>query len=107
MWNLIHSGWSQDRCGGLHSKYLVARLAAVALCILVRSSLFAQVPEGAIHGVVSDITGVVVTTARLHVSQLGFGGGRIVGADTYGWYYITNLEPGDYQLEDRSTNKSR
>jgi hypothetical protein len=83
----------------LHSTYLLARLAAIALYLLVRSILLAQVPAGAIHGVVSDITGAVVTTARLRVSQLGFGGGRVIGADAYGWYYITNLEPGEYQIE--------
>ena len=99
MWNLIQLRWSQDRRGRLRSKYLRTRLAGITLYLLVRSILLAQVPEGAINGVVSDITGAVVTTARLRVSQLGFGGGREVGADAYGGYYITNLEPGDYQLE--------
>jgi hypothetical protein len=95
MSTLIRCRWSQHRRGRLHFECL----AAIALCILPRSILLAQVPEGTIRGVVTDMTGAVMTTARLRVSQPGFGGGRAVRADTYGAYYITNLEPGDYQLE--------
>src|ERR1700751_4204584 len=99
MSNLIQFCGSPERRGRRHFTHFLSRLAAIALCLMVRSILLAQVPEGAINGVVSDTTGAVVTTARLRVSQMGFGGGRVVGADAYGWYYITNLEPGDYQLE--------
>jgi hypothetical protein len=35
----------------------------------------------------------------LRVSQPQFGGGRVVGTDAYGQYYITNLDPGDYEIE--------
>jgi signal transduction histidine kinase len=79
--------------------YFLARLAPIALYLLIRSTLLAQVPGGAIHGVVHDTTGAVLTKASLRISQLQSGGGRVVGADAYGGYYITNLEPGDYQIE--------
>jgi Carboxypeptidase regulatory-like domain len=94
--NSPRSPWLQFRRGRLHSKYL---LAPAALCILVRSTLLAQVPEGVIQGVVSDISGAVLTKASLQLAQPQIGGSRIVGTDAYGQYHITNLEPGDYQLE--------
>jgi hypothetical protein len=63
----------------------------------------AQAPEGTIRGVVRDVTGAVVTKTSLRVSQLQFGGGRVVGADAFGQYSITNLEPGDYEIEASAT----
>jgi len=69
------------------------------LFVLVQDSLLAQAPEGAIRGIVNDVTGALVVKARLRVTQPQFGGGRIVRTDGYGQYYITNLEPGDYEIE--------
>ena len=43
MSNLIELRRSQDRRGRLHSTYLLARLAAIALYLLVRSILLAQI----------------------------------------------------------------
>jgi protocatechuate 3,4-dioxygenase beta subunit len=40
-----------------------------------------------------------VVKARLRVTQPQFGGGRIVWTDDYGQYHITNLEPGEYEIE--------
>jgi len=69
------------------------------LFVLVQDSLLAQAPEGAIRGIVNDVTGALVVKASLRVTQPQFGGGRIVWTDDYGQYYITNLEPGDYEIE--------
>jgi len=99
MWNSVRFCRSQGRRGRIHSKFVPARLTTIAFYLLIRSTLLGQTPEGTIHGVVNDITGAVVTTASLRVSQPGFGEGRVVGADAQGWYYITNLEPGEYQIE--------
>jgi hypothetical protein len=74
------------------------RLAVISLHVLVASTCLAQSPEGTVHGVVTDINGAAVTTASLQVSQAGLGGGRVVGADAYGRYYITNIGPGDYGI---------
>jgi Carboxypeptidase regulatory-like domain/TonB-dependent Receptor Plug Domain len=67
--------------------------------VLVQDNLLAQAPQGAIRGIVNDVTGAVAPKTSLRVSQLQFGGGRVVATDAYGRYYITNLEPGDYEIE--------
>jgi hypothetical protein len=100
MSNSIQLRFFQDRCGYLHSTFHVPALPVVfALFVLLQNTLLAQAPEGAIRGVVNDVTGAVVTKASLRVRQAQFGGGRVVGTDAYGQYYITNLEPGDYEIE--------
>ena len=80
------------------STRFVVRLAVISLHVLVASTFLAQSPEGTVHGVVTDINGAAVRTASLQVSQAGFGGGRVLGADAYGRYYITNIGPGDYRI---------
>src|SRR4029077_10409942 len=89
----------QDRCDCPRSTFHVPALPIVfALFVLLQNTLLAQAPEGTIRGVVRDITGAVVKTT-LRVSQPQFGGGRVVGTNVDGQYYITNLEPGDYEIE--------
>jgi hypothetical protein len=100
MSNSVKLGLLQDRCGCVRSTlYSLTRLIAFALLALTQDSLLAQAPEGAIRGIVNDITGAVVTKASLRVTQPQGGGGRAVETDDYGRYYITNLEPGDYDVE--------
>ena len=93
-------GLLQDRCGCLRSTlYFLTRLFAFTLLVLIQDRLLAQTPEGAIRGIVSDMTDAVVTKASLKLTQPEFGAGRVVKTDAYGRYYITNLEPGDYEIE--------
>src|SRR5207302_2030932 len=100
MSNPIQLRFFQDRSGYLHSTFYVPALSIVfTLFVLLQNTLLAQAPEGTIRGVVRDVTGAVVTKTSLRVSQSQFGGGRVVGTDAYGQYYITNLEPGDYDIE--------
>ena len=100
MSNSIQLRFFQDRCGYLHSTFYVPALPIVfALFVLVQNTLLAQTPDGAIRGVVNDITGAVMTKASIRISQPQLGGGRVVGTNAYGLYYITNLEPGEYQIE--------
>jgi hypothetical protein len=100
MSNSIQLRFFQDRCGYLHSTFYVLALPIVLTSfVLVQKPLVAQAPEGAIRGFVKDVSGAVVTKASLRVSQPQFGGGRVVGTDAYGQYYITNLAPGDYEIE--------
>src|SRR6476660_8795991 len=100
MSNSMQLRFLQDRCGYLHSAFYVLSLLIVfTLFVLVQNTLVAQAPEGAIRGVVKDVSGAVVTKTSLRVSQPKVGSGRVVGADAYGQYYITNLEPGDYEIE--------
>src|SRR5579864_3741402 len=100
MSNSIQLRFFQDRCGCLHSMFYVPALPIVfTLFVLLQSTLLAQAPGGVISGVVDDVTGALVKKASLRVTQPQFGGGRVVETDAYGQYYITNLEPGDYEIE--------
>src|ERR1700745_1842513 len=100
MSNAIQLRFFQDRCGYRHSMFYVPALPIVfALFLLLQNTLFAQAPEGTIQGVVRDATGAVVTNVSLRVVQPQVGGGRIVTTDAYGQYFVTNLEPGDYEIE--------
>ena len=100
MSNSIQLRLLQDRCGYLHSTFYVPALPIVfTLFVLLQNTLLAQAPEGTIRGVVRDVTGAVVTKTTLRVRQPQFGDGRVVGTNVNGQYYITNLEPGDYEIE--------
>src|ERR1700756_3774099 len=100
MSNAIQLRFFQDRCGYLHSTFYVPALPIVfTLFVLLQNTLLAQAPEGTIRGVVRDDTGAVVTKTTLRVRQQQVGGGRVVGTNVNGQYYITNLEPGDYEIE--------
>src|SRR6201998_4986207 len=99
MSNAIQLRFFQDRCGYLHSTFYVPALPIVfTLFLLLQNTLLAQAPEGTIQGVVRDATGAVVTNVSLRVVQPQFGGGRIVTTDAYGQYFVTSLEPGDYEI---------
>src|ERR1700758_1720431 len=100
MSNSILWRFLQDRCSYLHSTFhFPALLIVFTLFVLFQKTLLAQAPEGTILGVVRDVTGAVVTKTTLRVSQPQFGGRRGVGTNADGQYYITNLEPGDYEIE--------
>jgi hypothetical protein len=100
MSNSIPLRFLQARCGYPHSTFYVPALPIVfTLFILLQNSVLAQAPEGAIRGGVNDATGAFVTKTSVRVSQPQFGGGRVVGTNAYGQYYITNLAPGDYEIE--------
>src|SRR5206468_12498506 len=90
----------QDGRGHPHSTFYVPALPIVfTLFVLLQNTLLAQAPAGVIRGVVNDVSGAVVTNANHRVSQQQFGGGRLAGTDATGRYCITNLEPGDYEIE--------
>src|SRR5690242_16401661 len=76
----------------------VVRLGMISLHVMVATTFLAQSPEETVHGIVTDIKGAAVTTASLQFTQAGFGGGRVLAADAYGRYYITNIGPGDYGI---------
>src|SRR6201997_3630402 len=100
MSNSILWRFLQDRCGYLHSTFYVPALPIVfTLFVLLQNTLLGQAPEGTIRGVVRDDTGAVVTRTTLRARQPQFGGGRVMGTNVNGQYYITNLEPGDYEIE--------
>ena len=100
MSNSIQFRLLQDRRGYLHSIFYVPALPILfALFVLVQNTLLAQAPEGTIRGEVRDVTGAFVSNTTLRVRQQQFGDGRVVGTDATGQYYVTNLDPGDYEIE--------
>src|SRR6201988_5313847 len=100
MSNSILWRFLQDRCSYLHSTvYVAALLIVFTVFVLLQNTLLAQAPEGTIRGVVRDDTGAVVTKTTLRVRQPQFGGRRVVETNVNGQYYITNFEPGDYEIE--------
>ena len=103
MSNSIQLRFLQGRCGYLPSTVYVPALLIFILFVLLQNTLLAQAPEGAIRGVVNDTTGAVVTKTSVRVSQPQFGGGRVVWTNAYGQYHITNLDPGDYEIEASAT----
>src|SRR6185295_604358 len=107
MSNSIPLRFLQARCGYPHSTFYVPALPIVfTLFILLQNSVLAQAPEGAIRGGVNDATGAFVTKTSVRVSQPQFGGDRVVRTNAYGQYYITNLAPGDYEIEASATGFS-
>jgi len=100
MSNSIQLRFFHDRCGYLHSTFYAPALPIVfTLFVLLQNPLMAQAPEGTIRGIVRDVTGALVTKTKLRVRQPQFGDARVVGTNVNGQYYITNLEPGDYEIE--------
>src|SRR6201987_5760341 len=100
MSNSIQLQVFRDRSGYSCSTFYIPALPLVfTLFVLLQNTLLAQAPEGTIRGIVRDDTGAVVTKTTLRVRQPQFGGGRVVGTNVNGQYYITNLEPGDYAIE--------
>ena len=74
-------------------------LVVFTVLALSAGLMFAQAPEGALRGTVNDVTGAIVTMASIRVHQLQTGVDRATHTDSYGQYQISNLEPGDYQIE--------
>jgi hypothetical protein len=98
--NSIQLRLLQHRRGHLRSSVcFLARLIILTVFVLVQHNLLAQAPKGAIRGIVNDVTGAVVTKVSLRVTQPQFGSDRVVRTDAYGQYYVTDLEPGDYEIE--------
>lgn len=98
--NSIELPLLKDRCSCVRSWLcLFVRLIAFTLIVLVQENLPAQAPEGALRGTVTDISGAVVPKANLQVSQQQLGSKRVTETDAYGQYYVSDLEPGDYEIE--------
>lgn len=62
-------------------------------------SLFGQTVGGTISGTVQDSTNAVVPGAKITVTNVSKGLQRTVTSDSDGRYRVTQLEPGEYQIE--------
>jgi hypothetical protein len=79
--------------------HLPAYLIVLTVFVLLESTLFAQAPESAVRGTVSDSTGAIVRNANVRVHQPQTGNNRVTQTDDVGQYQVSNLEPDDYEIE--------
>jgi len=75
------------------------KLSFFILLLVSSSSLFAQLEKGAISGTVSDSSGAVVTGAAVTVTSTATGAERKVTTNESGFYTVTNLAPGAYEVK--------
>jgi Carboxypeptidase regulatory-like domain len=76
------------------------RTSSVLLLLLFASfaTVPAQVPTGAIRGVVADPTGAVIAGATVIAKNKNTGAERVATTQADGQYQISNLLPGEYEL---------
>ncbi|MBO0801167.1 MAG: carboxypeptidase regulatory-like domain-containing protein, partial [Blastocatellia bacterium] len=73
-------------------------LISIALLFIGYATIFAQVPTGAIHGLVTDQTGALIAGATVTVKNKSTGTERTGTTQADGQYQISNLLPGEYEL---------
>ncbi|HWQ35225.1 MAG TPA: carboxypeptidase regulatory-like domain-containing protein [Blastocatellia bacterium] len=77
----------------------VIRAAAASFLILAAGVFtFAQQPLGNISGVVADPSGAVVASATVTATSKATGATRTVTTNDQGFFFISTLQAGDYQL---------
>jgi hypothetical protein len=77
---------------------VIAVLTATSLLISISGAL-AQPVRGTIQGLVVDSTGAVVAGAQVVVTSDSTGARQSVRTDDRGWFVVTPLDPGTYQVE--------
>lgn len=83
--------------------FAVRSLLFALLCILFISSICAQdAATGALAGTVEDVSGALITRARVNVMASDTGITRTVDADSQGEFRVTLLPPGVYSLKIES-----
>ena len=71
--------------------------------ILLTGTAFAQMSGATLTGTVQDFSDAVIPNAEVSVTNLATGVNRKITTDTAGFYTMSNLLPGDYQVEDAKT----
>lgn len=95
-----------------HTRYSTATLCAISLCVVLfacASGAFAQSQANAadLDGVVSDPTGAVVAGATVKARNTGTNFTRDTTTNNEGFYQITNLPPGAYEVTAEAPNFKR
>src|SRR5574340_1031980 len=75
---------------------LIPRFVTLFVCAAL--SLLAQSTTQQISGTVRDATGAVVPSAKLSVTHIDTGQVRNTGVNESGYYVVTNLPLGDYEV---------
>ncbi len=76
-------------------RFLILSLVVLLVC----GQLFGQTETGQISGTVTDPSGAVVPNANVTVTNLGTGAVRRVTSSNNGYYAVTNLQPGNYEVK--------
>src|SRR5690242_8577516 len=91
------------RSDKLAVRLLVSCLLVLATVWCVNSRLTAQTVNGSFHGTVIDSTGAVVPAATVQVKNLATNQVRQAVTDSVGYYTITQLAPGSYDVDVSKT----
>ena len=76
-------------------KFLATTICLVAFSI----AALAQLETGSLSGEVKDSTGAVITGAQVTATSQGTGAARTAVSDSAGFYNITSLSPGLYEVK--------
>ena len=82
-------------------------LVCLPLILFLTLSLHAQTSFGRLSGTITDSTGAVITGAKVTVRNVDTQDTRTVDTDANGYYVITNLPIGSYQVEVTQTGFQR
>jgi hypothetical protein len=77
---------------------VIDKLSRLFVLLLCAGALFAQSTTQQISGFVRDATGAVVTSAKVSVRNVATGQTRATQANESGFYVVTNLPIGEYEV---------
>lgn len=85
---------------------LIRLLGAALLVVVLATAGFAQTSSSSVFGTITDPTGAVIPNAQVTATNADTGVTYPTRADSQGNYRITQLPPGNYTLEAKSTGFS-
>ena len=86
---------------------LLRFVVVIALCVAAGADAAAQITRGAISGTVRDVTGAVVPSATVTVTELDTNVVHTAASDGLGFYRVGPLEPGRYRVVTELTGFAR
>ncbi len=83
----------------MESKRCWLGLACLGFLALLASAAYAQLTEGSISGKVTDPSGAIVAGAKVTATNAGTGFTSNESTDNIGYFRVSHLAPGTYQLQ--------
>jgi hypothetical protein len=81
-----------------------AAACLLLVCLLSITSTAQQPTTATLSGVVTDPNGAVIAGAQVTATQVGTGTQRQTTTNDNGFYVLTNLLPGEYEVKAQATN---
>jgi Carboxypeptidase regulatory-like domain/TonB dependent receptor len=81
-----------------------AAACLLLVCLLSITSTAQQATTATLSGVVTDPNGAVIAGAQVTATQTGTGTQRQTTTNDTGFYVLTNLLPGEYEVKAQATN---